>query len=123
MKRFFLCALWFALSGSSALAADGPLVPDRNVNPDAQAATDIGNRKQLFIDKRFIASSEGVELRLNQAQKLGLIQDENGNPSSESGHTSRVIEDQGKIRLYIGAGDLTALESDDGIRFRRTGIT
>ncbi|MDB6133958.1 MAG: hypothetical protein JWM59_2201 [Verrucomicrobiales bacterium] len=123
MKWFFLCALWFALSGSSALAVDGPLVPDHTVNTHAQAPIDIGNRKQLFIDKRFIASSEGVELRLNQAQKLGLIQDGNGNPSSESGHTSRVIEDQGKIRLYIGAGDLTALESEDGIRFRRTGIT
>ena len=84
---------------------------------------DVGNRKQLFIDRRFIASSEGVELRMNPAQKLGLIQDENGGPSAESGHTSRVIEDQGKIRLYVGAGELFVLESEDGVRFRRAGIS
>lgn len=89
----------------------------------AEAPREIGSRKQLFIDKRFIASSENVELRMNPAQKLGLILDDNGQPSPESGHTSRVMEDQGKIRLYVGAGDLTVLESDDGLRFRRTGIT
>ncbi|MEO8352541.1 MAG: hypothetical protein ABI680_12465 [Chthoniobacteraceae bacterium] len=60
---------------------------------------------------------------MNSAQKLGLILDETGNPSAETGHTSRVIEDQGMIRLYIGAGDLFVLESDDGVRFKRTGIS
>jgi len=82
----------------------------------------IGSRKQLFIDKRFIAASNGIELHMNPAQKLGLILDETGNPSSESGHTSRVIVDDGKIRLYVGAGDLFVLESEDGLRFKRTGI-
>lgn len=88
----------------------------------AQVPFDVGGRKQLFIDKRFIAASDGIDLHMNPAQKLGLILDEKGQPSSESGHTSRVIEDQGKIRLYVGAGDLSVLESDDGIRFKRTGI-
>ncbi len=95
----------------------GEVVPGR-----AQAPLEIGDRKQLFIDRRFIASSEGVELNMNPAQKLGLIQDEQGNPSTEFGHTSRVIEDGGKIRLYVGAGDLGVLESGDGIRFKRTSI-
>lgn len=89
----------------------------------AQAPLEIGSRKQLFIDQRFMAASGGVELRMNPAQKLGLILDEKGDPSAESGHTSRVIEDQGKIRLYVGAGDLRVLESDDGLRFRRTDIS
>ena len=85
----------------------------------AQAPHKIGDRKQLFIDQRFIEVSEGISLRMNPAQKLGLILDDQGMPSSESGHTSRVIEDQGKIRLYVGAGDLFILESEDGLRFKR----
>jgi hypothetical protein len=89
----------------------------------ARAPLEIGSRKQLFIDKRFIAGSEGVELQMNPAQKLGLILDEKGQPSSETGHTSRVIEDQGKIHLYVGAGDLFVLESEDGLRFKRTGAS
>jgi hypothetical protein len=89
----------------------------------AQGPLEVGSQKQLFMDRRFIAAGEGVELRMNPAQKLGLILDGTGNVSKESGHTSRVIEDQGKIRLYVGAGDLFVLESDDGIRFRRTGIS
>lgn len=87
----------------------------------AEEPLQVGCRKQLFIDQRFIAASDQVELRMNPAQKLGLILDENGQPSSISGHTSRVIEDQGKIHLYIGAGDLFVLESDDGLRFKRVG--
>lgn len=91
------------------------------VDLKAQAPLEIGSRKQLFIDKRFIAHNQGVELHMNPAQKLGLILDETGQPSSESGHTSRVIVDRGKIHLYVGAGDLYILESDDGLRFKRIG--
>src|SRR5436190_4163880 len=89
----------------------------------AQAPLEVGSQKQLFIDRRFIAAAEAVELRMNPAQKLGLILDETGHPSKETGHTSRVVEDQGKIRLYVGAGDLFVLESEDGIRFKRAGIS
>ncbi len=93
-----------------------------DLDAGAQSPLEIGSRKQLFIDKRFIAASKGVELRMNPAQKLGLILDEGGQPSSESGHTSRVIEDQGRIRLYVGAGDLCILESEDGLRFKRVDV-
>lgn len=88
----------------------------------AQSPLEVGSRKQLFMDQRFIAASKGVELHMNSAQKLGLILDEKGQPSSESGHTSRVIEDQGRIHLYVGAGDLFVLESEDGLHFKRVGI-
>jgi hypothetical protein len=88
----------------------------------AQSPIEIGDHKQLFIDKRFIATSDRIELRMNPVQKLGLILDESGRPSSESGHTSRVIEDSGSIRLYIGAGDLFILESEDGLRFKRVDV-
>lgn len=85
----------------------------------ADTPLDIGGRKQLFIDRRFIAASENVSLEMNQAQKLGMIQMDDGEPIY--GHTSRVIEDQGKIRLYLGADGVSVLESDDAIHFRRTG--
>ncbi len=85
-----------------------------------QVPLDVGDQKQLFIDDRFIADRSGVELRTNPAQKLGALRDEQGQPLQ--GHVSRVIEDQGKIRLYLGAEDVDVLESDDGLQFRRTGV-
>ncbi|AMV36204.1 hypothetical protein [Planctomyces sp. SH-PL62] len=83
-----------------------------------QAPIDVGDRKQLFIDDRFIAERDRVELRANPPRKLGLIRDEAGEPFQ--GHVARVIEDGGKIRLYLGAEDVRVLESDDGVHFRRT---
>ena len=85
------------------------------------APLDVGDRKQLFIDRRFIAKSEGIELRMNQAQKLGLIRDEHGQPLFS--HVSRVLEDGGKIRLYLGAEGLSVVESDDGLHFRNMGVS
>ena len=67
---------------------------------------DVGNRKQLFIDTRFIAQSERVQLRMNAAQKLGRILDETHRPIEVSGHTSRVLDLHGRVQLYVGAGDL-----------------
>lgn len=83
------------------------------------APIDVGDRKQLFIDDRFIAERERIELRTNPPQKLGLIIDESGKPFL--GHISRVIDDGGKARLYLGAKNVQVLESDDGLKFRRTG--
>src|SRR3989442_2001595 len=87
----------------------------------AEAPLDIGSRKQLFIDERFIAKRQGVELRMNPAQKLGLILDDKGQAWPEFQHVSRVFEDEGKLRLYIGASGLSVLESDDGLHFTKTG--
>ncbi|MDG3002466.1 hypothetical protein [Paludisphaera mucosa] len=80
---------------------------------------DVGGRKQLFIDDRFLAERERVELHANPPQKLGLLRDEKGVPFM--GHVGRVIEDGGKVRLYLGHEDSEVLESDDGLQFRRTG--
>jgi hypothetical protein len=82
---------------------------------------EIAGYKQLFVDQRFIAGSENVALHMNQAQKLGPILDEQGRRIQ--GHVSGVWEDQGKIRLYIGADRLAVYESDDGQHFTRTGIS
>lgn len=83
------------------------------------AAIDVGDRKQLFIDGRFLAEYERITLRANPPQKLGLVHDDRGAPLQ--GHISRVLEDGGKIRLYLGHEDVQVLESDDGRQFRRTG--
>jgi hypothetical protein len=90
---------------AATLAADDPI--------------DVGDRSQLFIDGRFIARSEGITLRANQAQKLGPITDPQGRRID--GHVSRVLEDDGKIRLYLGAEGLKVYESDDGLRFTPAG--
>ncbi len=86
----------------------------------AEPVFDVGNRTQLFLDKRFIAASDNVQLRMNPAQKLGLIQVDTGEHLYD--HVSRVIEDQGKIRLYVGADGVTAFDSDDGVHFTRTDV-
>jgi hypothetical protein len=88
--------------------------------PIAAEPIGIADRKQLFIDERFIAASDRVQLTTNQAQKLGALLDESGQPLM--GHVSRVIEEGGKIRLYLGHDSVEVLESDDGLHFRRTGI-
>ena len=85
------------------------------------APLDVGDRRQLFLDDRFIAESANIVLRMNPAQKLGLVLDAQGNRLQ--GHVSRVVEDGGKIRLYIGADGLAVYESDDGVRFANTGHT
>jgi hypothetical protein len=84
------------------------------------APLDVGDRKQLFIDDRFLADRHRVELRVSPPQKLGPLRDEHGKPLH--GHISGVIEDGGKVWLYLGAENVQVLESDDGLRFRRTGI-
>ncbi|MGE3315274.1 MAG: hypothetical protein AB7O26_09170 [Planctomycetaceae bacterium] len=80
---------------------------------------DVGDQKQLFIDRKFIAESDRIELRTNPAQKLGTVSDESGNPLM--GHISRVIDDNGTVKLYLGADSVDLFESSDGIRFKRTG--
>ena len=70
----------------------------------SSAPIDVGDRKQLFIDGRFIAERERIELRANPPQKLGWLRDEEGKPLQ--GHISRVIEDGGKVKLYLGAEDV-----------------
>lgn len=85
----------------------------------AAAPLDVSDQKQLFIDRKFIAESERIELVTNPAQKLGAIEDQDGNRLQ--GHVSRVIDDQGTVRLYLGADSVDVYESSDGLRFKRNG--
>lgn len=81
---------------------------------------DVGDRKQLFIDDRFIADRHRVELRVNPPQKLGPLRDDKGVPLT--GHVARVIDDGGKAKLYLGHENVQVLESTNGLAFRRTGV-
>lgn len=105
MFRAAIFSLMVMFSMALAVAEETPL--------------DVGGRKQLFIDQRFIAKSERVTLRTNPGQKLGQILNADGKPLK--GHVSRVIEDQGKIRMYVGHDGVAIFESDDGLHFKATG--
>jgi hypothetical protein len=80
----------------------------------------IAEKKQLFIDSKFIAKSRNIKLRTNPAQKLGRITDNDGQPLQ--GHVNKVLDFDGRTRLYLGADHAEVIDSDDGIRFQRTGI-
>ena len=110
-----------ALLHVAALLAAAPIAAVVGPIDSAAGPIDVADQKQLFIDHRFIAASDGIELHMNPAQKLGLVRDEQGQPLQ--GHISRVIEDEGKIRLYLGADSVEVFESDDALHFRRTGVT
>ena len=76
----------------------------------------VGGRKQLFIDARFIESSHRVQLRTNPAAKLGRIRDPDGKPIPMS-HIGRVVDVDGTIRMYVGADTaMNVLESKDGLQ-------
>jgi len=85
----------------------------------AAAPLDVADQKQLFIDHRFIADSHGIELRTNPAQKVARLVDESGQPLQ--GHISRVLDDQGTVRLYLGADSVDEYQSSDGLHFKRSG--
>ena len=92
---------------------------------------DIGDRKQLFIDRRFIAHGDGVELELH----LPHLPEENLLPANKPWESSRaglwgsIVHDEGLFRLWYEAIDgewyysgegtrhLCYAESEDGIQF------
>ena len=84
----------------------------------AETLRDVGSRKQLFIDDRFIESSRNVELHINPATKLG--------PLFRGAHYPRNIvylEDKGVWRMYFAlmGGGLQYAQSKDGINWKRFG--
>lgn len=111
MLRVFSCILP-VISTLFLLITTSPAVADNIL--------DVGGRKQLFIDQKFIAHSEGIELVANPAQKLGLVRDDHGQPIY--GHIGQVYEHDGKIRMHLGADSAQVWESDDGLTFKNTGV-
>ncbi|MFB3825235.1 MAG: hypothetical protein ACE15B_00655 [Bryobacteraceae bacterium] len=94
------------------------------VRATAAAPLDIGGRKQLFIDRRFIASERGISLRVNPPRKAGPVM--LGERPWERGHIGSyfsVLEDGGIYKMWYMAqgkgGHLCYATSTDGARWER----
>lgn len=99
---------------------------------DAQQPIEVGNRKQLFIDDRWFATSHGVHLRMNPPVKAErVIAPEM--PWEQKGlqvcHT--IIEHEGEYKLWYETGvkgkqgcrDLMCYAtSQDGVHFERRNV-
>lgn len=109
---FVKAVAWIVWIGAAGIFAGG-------FRANAEPPRIVDSRKQLFIDSRFIAASEGISLEMHPAQKMGPVVDESG--VRVQGHISRVIDDGGKVRMYVGADRADIYESDDGFHFRATG--
>ena len=121
-----LAALFLiVLGGFTANRAAGAEAtdPPHHTLPDRALA--VGNRKQLFIDDRFLASSHNISLTANPAQKLGpVMQSEKVPWELHPGFVGNVFEDGGKFKMYYGAYTpagraLAYAESADAIHWTR----
>ena len=120
-----------AVSGTTSLAclaADGD-----HVESAAQSSViDVGARKQLFVDERFIASSRGVELVMHRPQRDGRVLVTADQPWEAGGRIavySSVLREDGKTRIWYDlltpTGDgpydherrVCYAESEDGLQF------
>lgn len=87
---------------------------------------DVGNRKQLFIDRRFIRSSRGITLAMNPPRKQGVVLGPDAPWEKDHiGSYVSVIEDGGVYKMWYmsfagkGGGRLCYATSNDGIRWER----
>ncbi|MBM3854144.1 MAG: hypothetical protein FJ399_13475, partial [Verrucomicrobia bacterium] len=103
--------------------------PDRAV---AAPTIEIGSRKQLFVDHKFIESDEGVTLVMNPPVRTGellIVPDAPWEKNLELlSYHSVVKEDDGRIRIWYGVCTskdrreflgLAYAESPDGLRFTK----
>lgn len=110
---------------AAALAAPGVGLEPPSVARPPEAPIPVTDRKQLFIDRRFIAAADQVTLTMNPPQKLGIVLHSAGEPwELGPGGFFRVIEDGGRFKMYYGAftragQSLAYAESDDGIHWTK----
>lgn len=89
-------------------------------------AIDVGTRRQLFFDRRFIAEAKGIDLKSNPPRKAGpvLLPDMPWEKQHIGSYIS-VIEDGGLFKMWYmsfagkGGGRLCYATSEDGIRWER----
>jgi hypothetical protein len=123
-KRREFLAVAGGLLGAAGLRAGPAQGRPVNAAPD-EGPPQVGDRKQLFIDRRFIDASENVNLSMNPAQKLGVVLDSAKEPWEHgTGGYFRVIDDGGKLRMYYGVfaesgHGLAYAESDDGVHWNK----
>jgi hypothetical protein len=92
----------------------------------ADSAIDVGARKQLFIDRRFIHSSRGITVAVNPPRKEGVALEGTAPWEKERiGAYLSVIEDGGVLKMWYmsfagkGGGRLCYAISSDGVRWER----
>jgi hypothetical protein len=97
---------------------------------------DVGTRKQLFIDERFIASSEGVRLCMNppvQYPEPVLVADRPWEAQGLGAYNTVLREPDGCLRMWYaatmksglpqeGAVRLCYAESDDGLNWNKPSL-
>jgi hypothetical protein len=129
--RFILavgCLFGFVLSQSTIAFADAPV----NV-------IDIGNRKQLFVDETFIASSRNIDLTMNPPVKTGEVLIKADQPWEQKENAvfelyGSVLKEGNKVRVWYDlfhapGGESSACESfvcyaesDDGRHFQKPAL-
>jgi hypothetical protein len=113
LPQFLMVACW--LLGAGALGR-------------AEIPLEVGDRKQLFIDRRFIQASENVALTMNPAQKLGVVFKAETNAYARHPLiVGNAFEDGGKFKMYYGeinpAGhSLAYAESTDALHWTRPNL-
>lgn len=95
------------------------------------AEIDVGSRKQLFIDRRFIAASENVTFAMNPPEKHGIVlQAEYPWEAGWIGAGDTIIDDAGQYRMWyrcmargkdgkLGRNSFCYAESTDGIHWKK----
>lgn len=87
----------------------------------------VADRRQLFIDRRFIASSEGITLAVNPPAKKEIVLHGEA-PWDITGCYASVVQDADRIRLYYSThthgdgmkkGCICYAESRDGLHFEK----
>lgn len=100
----------------------------------AKRPIDVGSRKQLLIDYRFVDSSRGVTFTVNPPHRDGrllIVADQPWEAGASVYVYSSVLKDQGKVRIWYdlfrptGSGPydherrVAYAESKDGLRFTK----
>jgi hypothetical protein len=94
---------------------------------------DVGDRKQLFIDNRFITESEDITLTVNPPSKAGIAIKRDKPWESHRMDAGMVIQHEGKVRCYYTAFELDKkgkpgksypcyAESKDGINWKKPSL-
>lgn len=128
----FACRVVFGICFATAMLCLRANAADQQTGTAEQPAIDVGSRKQMFIDERFIASSSGVELVMHSPDRDGQALVTADQPWEAGGRIavySSVIREEGKTRLWydllVPTGDgpydhqrrVCYAESDDGLHF------
>ena len=69
----------------------------------ASQPIDVGSARQLFIDRRFIAHSQGIQLVMNRPRRDGVVLLQADQPWEQGAHLSvysSVLRENGKTRIW-----------------------